>query len=115
MVSVPPVDAPDSRPDAESAAVVVCGEAGEGEDLKQLRSLSGVDYLGLSETRITDTGLENLRGLTNLLFVNLSETPITDAGLIHRKGLANLEVLYLRQTLVTPEGVARICFASVRR
>jgi Leucine-rich repeat (LRR) protein len=51
---------------------------GSGHDL---RGLTRLQQLDLSETRITDLGLEHLSGLTNLQAVDVSGTETTDSGL----------------------------------
>ena len=50
----------------------------------------------------------HLKGLTNLEGLNLSNTQVTDTGLQHLKGLTNLTDLTLRQTQVTDAGVAEL-------
>ena len=47
-----------------------------------------------------------LKGLTNLKVLALSNSQVSDAGLEHLKGLKNLEVLTLHNTQVTDAGVA---------
>ena len=63
-----------------------------GEDLA-----SDVTMLALSETQVTDAGLEQLRGLTQLCLLDLCNTEV-EAGLAHLTGLTQLE----SRTSVTP-------------
>jgi len=61
----------------------------------------------LSETNVSDAGLEHLKGLTNLDKLVLSNTQVTDAGLKHLQGLTNLITLWLDNTKVTDAGVKK--------
>jgi len=76
-------------------------------DLSPLDGLQADDlqYLQLSGTRVTNTGLGFLRGLTGLRVLWLYDTRISDAGLVHLQGLTGLRVLNLRSTLVSTGGV----------
>ena len=58
--------------------------------------------------RVTDAELENLKGLTALQSLDLSETRVTDAGLEHLKGLTALQSLDLSGTRVTSTGVREL-------
>jgi len=58
----------------------------------------------LSDTQITDAGLDYLGGLTNLEVLDLSDTQITDTGLGHLNGLTNLKLVGLSDTQITLEG-----------
>ena len=62
----------------------------------------------LSETPVTDVGIEHLRGLTQLCELALANTRITDAGLKHLHGLAQLQWLVLHNTAVTDAGVTEL-------
>ncbi len=73
-----------------------------GPGLSEVPNLTDLD---LSDTRITDKGLDNLYRLTALEKLDLSGTPITDAGLDRLKGLTKLRELYLARTKVTDAGV----------
>jgi hypothetical protein len=57
---------------------------------------------------VTDAGLKQLKDLSNLLELDLSETRITDAGLVHLKELPDLTRLSLRGTEVTDTGLEHI-------
>lgn len=65
-------------------------ETGKTEDEKQAieaietlggKFLSSHSDLNLSNSQITDAGMEHLKGLTKLSELNLNNTQITDAGL----------------------------------
>jgi len=68
-----------------------------------------VNYSGtsvsLSNTQVTDAGLEHVKGLTKLWDLDLSNTQVTDAGLEHLKGLTNLVDLRIENTQVTDVGI----------
>ena len=59
----------------------------------------------MSDTQITDAGVEYLKRLTNFLWLNLDGSQVTDAGLAHLKGLAKLKYLFLYRTQITDAGV----------
>jgi len=86
--------------------------------LEHLKGLSGLSSLYLSGTQITDAGLEHLAELSSLEMLFLVDTQITDAGLEHLRGLTNLRELPLYGTQVTDEGVNKLqetlpdCFIS---
>lgn len=52
-------------------------------------------------TSVTDAGLQQMRGLTALRVLGLSDTGVTDAGLAHVLGLPRLQALFLDGTRVT--------------
>jgi len=62
----------------------------------------------LSDTQITDAGLEHLKGLTSLQWLDLRYTQITDTGLEHLKGLTSLQWLELNSTRVTDTGIKKL-------
>lgn len=64
--------------------------------------------LDLSDTKVTDAGLEHLKELAALQNLNLRNTDITDAGLEHLKSLTSLQVLDLRDTDITVAGLERL-------
>jgi len=45
-----------------------------------LKGLTKLKDLGLSGTKITDTGLVHLEGLTKLTYLGLNATKVTDPG-----------------------------------
>ncbi len=51
--------------------------------LVHIKRLNSLEWLNLSETRITDAGLKNLEGLTSLRWLSLRNTRISAAGLLH--------------------------------
>jgi hypothetical protein len=78
------------------------------DDLGNLKNLTQLVTLSLSESPITDDGFIHLKSLTQLKVLSLSMTQITDSGLVHLAGLKNLNELDLNLTNVTPEGVAKL-------
>lgn len=64
-------------------------------DMIHLRSFKDLQELGLSNSNITDAGLENVEELTNLQELYLSGTKVTDAGLMHLRAMKQLEILVL--------------------
>jgi Leucine-rich repeat (LRR) protein len=65
-----------------------------------------LERLDLSQSRITDAGLETIGVLKGLKFLELSGTQITDVGLGALRGMTQLELLGLRATAVTGENEA---------
>jgi len=52
--------------------------------------------------------LEDIKDLPGLFGLELTDTQVTDEGLEHLKGLTNLSSLDLRSTEVTDEGVKKL-------
>ncbi len=76
------------------------------EDLAPIRQLTGLKFLHLANTRITDAGLAPVAGFTALESLMLRDTPITDAGLKHLRGATSLTQLDLGKTKITDAGLA---------
>ena len=76
--------------------------------LESLKGLPSLDALDLPGTQITDAGLEHLKHLPHVSALNIGNTQVTDAGLEHLKGLTTLETLKLDDTQVTDEGVRKL-------
>jgi hypothetical protein len=76
--------------------------------LKHLKGLTRLRRLDLDNTRVTGSGLEDLKGLTQLVSLGLGKTPVTDAGLEHVKGFSQLEYLSLCDTNTTGSGLERL-------
>ncbi len=71
-------------------------------DLALLGTLSSVEEIDLSQTKITDIGLEHLKGLTNVRELSLRYAEyVTDSGVAHIKHWEDLERLSLHGTKVT--------------
>jgi hypothetical protein len=77
-------------------------------NLGDLKGLTDVRALFLSNIWVTDAGLENLTGMTQLITLFLDDTQVTDAGLEHLKGLTQLQMLYVGNTQVTEAGVTKL-------
>ena len=76
------------------------------DDLMLVNGLTDRRSLSLwKQTKVTDAGLQHLKALTGLRWLGLSNTQITEAGLEHLKGLTNLQLLAVRDTRVTDAGV----------
>ena len=78
------------------------------DDLAPIRHLTGLKFLYLQETPITDAGLAPVAGFTSLTTLILTNTPITDAGLKHLRGLTSLSQLGLSKTRITDAGLAEL-------
>ena len=57
--------------------------------------------LDLTNTLVSDVGVEHLKGMNSLRRLRLYETKVTDDGLEHVAGLTSLYSLELNGTLVT--------------
>ena len=76
--------------------------------LVHFKELTKLEYLDISNTKVTDAGLVQLKGLTELKDLLLINTQVTDAGLVPLKGLTKLKRLYLGDTQVTELGVSEL-------
>jgi internalin A len=76
--------------------------------LANLRGLSELVSLSLTNTDVGDDGLEHLKRLTNLESLGLGNTRVTDAGLTHLEGLEKLVTLDLGCTQVTGTGLTQL-------
>jgi beta-lactamase regulating signal transducer with metallopeptidase domain len=74
-------------------------------DVAHLRDLTGLQYLTLMGSSVTDAGLQYLKEVKGLRYVNLWNTRITDAGLVHLKGMTGLQGLNLNNTKITGAGL----------
>jgi hypothetical protein len=73
--------------------------------LEDVKGLTKLEVLNLSDIQVTDDGLGNIEGLTRLRILQLGGTQITDAGLDRLKRLTGLQRLDLTGTQVTKEGI----------
>ncbi|MSQ96825.1 MAG: tetratricopeptide repeat protein [Gemmataceae bacterium] len=74
-----------------------------------LSALTQLEYLDLTGSSVTDTGLAQLRVLPNLLVLRLGSCHgITDHGLAHIAALPHLEGLVLAGCLVTDHGLIHL-------
>ena len=98
-----------AEPNAEqSKAVVEIQQLGGRVTMDEKSPGKPVIAVELGMSRVTDAGLENLRGLTELRWLHLSDAAITDAGLEHLSGLTRLETLNLENTKVTDTGLEQL-------
>jgi thiol-disulfide isomerase/thioredoxin len=72
--------------------------------LKQFGLLTGLEFLVLTRTQITDAGLLHLKGLAQLQELSLTGTGITDTGLSYLKEHKKLQTLFLSHTKITHDG-----------
>ncbi|MFM2297885.1 MAG: hypothetical protein RL117_1592, partial [Verrucomicrobiota bacterium] len=64
--------------------------------------------LRLSETKITDAGMDTIAKMASLESLNIFGTAVTDAGLQKIAALPQLKRLYLWQSKVTPAGIEEL-------
>ena len=74
--------------------------------MASLKGLIGLQFLSLSDTRVSDATLAELKGMVHLQELELNNTLVSDAGLLHLKGLTQLSRLVLTGgTRVTDSGI----------
>jgi internalin A len=78
------------------------------KEVSLLADATNLKYLNLDRSRITDEGLKNLPWLPRLTNLSLSNTQVTDAGMEALTKLQNLEVLRLDRTRVKNAGLSII-------
>lgn len=71
---------------------------------EQLPKMTNLKKLNLSQTAITDKGLDAVAQLKDLEWLNLYGTEVTDAGIMKLKSLTKLEKIYLWNSKATPAG-----------
>lgn len=76
--------------------------------LENLKALTQMKWLLLSNTKVTDRGMENLKALTQMCGLSLTGTEVTDRGLENLKALTHLQVLWLTDTKVTAQGIKKL-------
>jgi hypothetical protein len=76
-------------------------------DLKELAGINRDLKLMLSNSEVTDDGIESLEGKSNVRWLDLGRTRITDAGIKHLRGM-NLESLDLSGTHITDTALATL-------
>jgi hypothetical protein len=79
----------------------------DDEDLSRVGAMTGLIYLDLRDTRVTDAGLSQLAKLQRLEYLHLP-VQTTDAGVRHLAGLTQLRELNLRKSQVTDEALATL-------
>lgn len=73
-----------------------------------IRSLKGLQELGLNNCQISDTGLRELSSLTNLVVLNLSDTVFAGQNILLLTNLVNLRHLYLKRATVSSDAIAEL-------
>ena len=69
-----------------------------------LPKMTNLKKLNLSQTAITDKGLDAVAQLKDLEWLNLYGTEVTDAGIMKLKSLTKLQKIYLWNSKATPAG-----------
>jgi len=80
----------------------------EGAVMEQLPKMKNLKKLNLSQTSITDAGLDAVAELKDLEWLNLFGTQVTDEGIMKLKSLTKLQKVYLWDSKATPEGGAAL-------
>ncbi|MBW3541230.1 MAG: hypothetical protein KY476_13260, partial [Planctomycetes bacterium] len=91
-----------------SLAATTVGDA--GVELLLQSSPKALQILGLQQTDVTDESLRRIHE-SGIIFLWLSGTAITDRGLVHLTRVSELSGLSLQSTKVSAEGVARLKLA----
>ena len=94
-----------NSPDKSVIFVILTDTKVTDVGLEHLKGLTRLQRLDLNGTKVTDAGLEHLSGLIQLEAINLEGTKITDTGLEHLKQLKQLHTLILSNTKVTDAGL----------
>ncbi|MGJ8697253.1 MAG: c-type cytochrome domain-containing protein [Verrucomicrobiaceae bacterium] len=94
------------EPVAESLTSLQLGSTSVTEAALEaaLPKMQNLKKLNLSQTAITDKGLDAVSKLSNLESLNLYGTKVSDEGIKKLKSLTNLKKLYLWDSQATPEG-----------
>lgn len=77
-------------------------------DLKLLSNFHELEWLGLCETPIGDSGLAHLAGLRKMKSLNLARTNLSYNGLTELRSFADLETLLPAHTAITDAGPAHL-------
>jgi len=80
-------------------------------DLARFRNLAKLDTIVLSQTSVTDKGLEHLTALPSLTKLYLAGTKVTDAGLTLLAKCQMLDTLHLQKTAVSEAAVKKLATA----
>ncbi|MFN3150463.1 leucine-rich repeat domain-containing protein [Bremerella sp.] len=73
-------------------------------DLDYLLALPALETIYLSDTQITNAGLERIGKIQSLKSLTLDKTPVDSTGLGHLSNLSNLENLSLWKCFITDDG-----------
>ncbi len=80
-------------------------------DLVVLKQLPRLRSLGLSDTNVTDAGLENLKDLVDLEELELGRRKrenLSDIGIAHLKNLKKLKSLWIYNSTITDAGMLQL-------
>ena len=84
---------------------------GGDADLARFRNLTKLGTVVLSQTAVTDVGLEHLAAMQSLTKLYLAGTKVTDAGLALLTKCQKLDTLHIQKTAVTEAGVKKLAAA----
>jgi internalin A len=94
---------------AKVTNLILTGEQQVGDEcLKEVAKLQKLEYLELSNTRITDEGLKEVAKMQKLTNLGLFGTKITDEGLKEVTKLQHLTHLGLSYTKITDAGLKEV-------
>lgn len=94
---------------AHNVIEVFFPEHANDDDLAILKNLPYLTTVELSDSKITNAGLQQLEGLAQLRVLRLDNTTIDDDGFIHLSKLSSIIGLNLSGTRIGDRGVEIIC------
>jgi len=74
-----------------------------------------LEYLYLSQTRVTESGLAKLADFERLSALTLNDLPISDTGIPSLLAMKGLDTIEMNRTKVTTAGFQRLADAGVNR
>uniref|UniRef100_A0A3Q7FUZ9 F-box domain-containing protein n=1 Tax=Solanum lycopersicum TaxID=4081 RepID=A0A3Q7FUZ9_SOLLC len=87
----------------------ICGGGLTDAGVKNIKDLTSLTLLNLSQnSHLTDKSLEVISGLTQLVSLNVSNSRVTNMGLQHLKQLKNLKSLTLESCKVTANDIRKL-------
>lgn len=87
----------------------ICGGGLTDAGVKNIKDLASLKLLNLSQNyNLTDRTLEMLSGLTELVSLNVSNSRVTNEGLQYLKPLKNLRSLSLESCKVTASEIRKL-------
>lgn len=89
-------------------AVDLVGPEHGDDDIIHIQGQSQLQWLNLSQTKVSDHGLASLGRLKDLRILSLSYTQVTDASLVYVAEMNKLEALSLRDTNISSKGLKHL-------